>query len=147
MEWYGKALRCKPTGGTDMVIDNSPEFLKKVERQISRTNQYVGELFVSNARQTNTYKDETGNLRNSIGYLAITKGDTASMSFGQGGGGGEGQQYAMDLKSEVRDSGLIMVAGMGYGAAVEARGYDVITNSVHKAKNKHRQMITKALKV
>ena len=42
----------------------------KVQKSIE-TLHYVGEEFVNRARSIRTYKDRTGNLRSSIGYVVL----------------------------------------------------------------------------
>jgi hypothetical protein len=94
--------------------------------------QFVGEQFVENARNTDTYKDRTGNLRSSIGYVVYRDGQAVSADFP--GTTGEGVAKAKALADEVAANHpqgfvLIGVAGMQYAASVESKGYDVITGS------------------
>jgi len=93
----------------------------------------VGERFVRNARENDTYKDRTVNLRSSIGYVILRNGDQLFESF-ESKGGPEGVKQAQKIieqskKNFPKGFVLIGVAGMDYAAAVEAKGYDVLTAS------------------
>lgn len=125
------------------LTDNSREFFRKVSRKIDTVQKVTGERFVAQARQTNTYKDQTANLRNSIGYMVLSS-EGRSDDFGGGEGGAKGRSLA---SSQLDMNTIVMAAGMEYGAAVEAKGYDVISNSVNQAKRNYDRLIKKALKV
>lgn len=91
----------------------------------------VAEQFVADARTVNTYKDQTSNLRGSIGYAIVKDG---AEIFGNFDGVAEGQAKAKQLVNEVQADypkgfALIVVAGMNYAVYVEAKGYDVLTGS------------------
>jgi len=111
---------------------------KAIEQAILSRLQRVAERFVSNARTFGNYKDQTGNLRSSIGYVILKDGKQLSSSF-------EGSQPAGRAKAQeaIKASGaygargfvLIVVAGMEYAAAVESKGYDVLTASSILAKD------------
>lgn len=126
------------------VTRNLDRFMRKTAEAVGRVNANVGEQFISDARQTNTYVDKTANLRNSIGYKVTGEGQRTVT--GQGAGGSEGASYAAQQAKGI-DNGLIMVAGMSYAAPVEAKGYDVITESVKRAKENHKRQMQKTLKV
>jgi hypothetical protein len=88
-----------------------------------------GEQFVADARSVNTYTDRTGNLRASIGYVIAKDGVEIFGNFeGIASGVSVGKRK---IKSILGDNSkgfvLIVVAGMEYAAAVESKGYDVIT--------------------
>lgn len=125
------------------IIKGMEKHLEKVNKAVQFVGEVTGEKFVRSARSTNTYGDVTANLRNSIGYVASSEGSKVE-SFGGGKGGSIGKGEAMRL---VPETGLIMMAGMEYAAAVESKGYDVISNSVNEAKTYYEQQIKKALKV
>lgn len=95
--------------------------------------RYIGENFVNKARESGEYTDRTGNLRSSIGFIVVENDKVVEENFETVAGGPEGrqiaQQFAQHLKGQIEGIGLIGVAGMEYAAAVEARGYDVITGS------------------
>ena len=107
-----------------------------IEQRIIWTLAMVGESFVNDARSTQTYQDQTGNLRSSIGYIVAKDGAIIQENVE---GKPEGVAQARNVAREVlRDNSkgfiLIVVAGMEYAAAVESKGYDVITGSIPVAK-------------
>lgn len=103
--------------------------------------QQIGEQFLIDARNTNSYKDRTGNLRSSIGYVIYKDGEEV---FGNFEGTEVGKQTSRRLISQLkveypRGYILIAVAGMSYAAAVESKGYDVITGSVQMGEENARR--------
>lgn len=109
--------------------------LKGLEQAVIRTLTYCGELCLNVARSTNSYKDQTGNLRSSIGYVVTVDGRIVNQSdFETVKKGGDGsKQGAAFAKQFVRrfPKGicLIVVAGMDYAVHVKNRGYDVLDSS------------------
>jgi hypothetical protein len=107
---------------------------RRIDEAIILTLKRTGEQFVKNARDDGGYTDRTGNLRSSIGYIIMKDGQKLSEDFRTVKGGKEGVAAAKRVIDESVSqfrSGyvLIGVAGMDYAAAVESRGYDVITAS------------------
>lgn len=96
----------------------------------------IGETFVNDAKSIATYKDRTGNLRASIGYILINNGkiQNQNISGSKKDGKAAALSFASILKSEY-PNGLILVgfAGMQYAAAVEAKNFDVISGSAPTA--------------
>lgn len=95
----------------------------------------IGEQVLNAARLTNSYKDQTGNLRSSIGYVVAVDGEIVQMSsfdiVKEGGEGAKGgKAYAIQLvKDFPQGIVLIVVAGMNYASYVSAKGYDVLDSS------------------
>lgn len=124
--------RLTPIAEIDRYITGRVEAIKKA---IVYNLCAVGEQVLNAARLTNSYKDQTGNLRSSIGYVVAVDGEIVQMSSfdtvkeGREGSRG-GKEYAMQL---VRDFPhgivLIVVAGMNYASYVSAKGYDVLDSS------------------
>lgn len=124
--------RLTPTTEIDCYIAGRVEAIK---RALVYNLCAVGEQVLNAARLTNSYKDQTGNLRSSIGYVVAVDGEIVQMSSfdtvkeGREGSRG-GKEYAMQL---VRDFPhgivLIVVAGMNYASYVSAKGYDVLDSS------------------
>lgn len=124
--------RLTPTTEIDRYIAWRVEAIKKA---LVYNLCAVGEQVLNAARLTNSYKDQTGNLRSSIGYVVAVDGEIVQMSSfdtvkeGREGSRG-GKEYAMQL---VRDFPhgivLIVVAGMNYASYVSAKGYDVLDSS------------------
>lgn len=130
-----------------MKVKITPKFTQKqirsqLQGMVKRLDDAVymalvraGEQFVADARNNNTYKDRTGNLRSSIGYIILQNGVQISESFeGFKDGVHYGKRAVEDIKGRFpRGYVLIGVAGMFYAAAVESRGFDVITSSAKQA--------------
>ncbi|MFK2086532.1 hypothetical protein ACIXFK_17375 [Bacteroides fragilis] len=95
----------------------------------------VGEQVLNQARSTNSYKDQTGNLRSSIGYVVAVDGEVVQSSSFEvvkdgAGGSRDGNSYALDLVKQFPEGiVLIVVAGMNYASYVSAKGYDVLDSS------------------
>lgn len=102
------------------------EFSKQVETAVVNGLVKVGEKFIENARNKGTYKDRTGNLRASLGYVILKNGVQLKGSVPPKA------QAAIRAASAKHPRGyvLIGVAGMKYAAAVEAKQRDVISASV-----------------
>ncbi len=102
--------------------------------------QYEGENFINNARDNNTYKDRTGNLRSSIGYIVLYDGIEVCKNIEMAKNGSDGLTGIMEAKSFAEEIAfdypfgwvLVCFAGMNYAAAVESRGYDVISSAANK---------------
>ena len=128
---------------------------------------YVGENIVNEARDTGEYQDQTGNLRSSTGWVIIekgkavrqfgaiarspgiiksgkNKGKTTNRKVGTEGklGVETGKEFIEWAEDEFKDEGLVLVvfAGMEYAAAVESKGYDVLTNSTYLGKQLFKEL-------
>ena len=118
-------------------MDFMQDKIDAIEQKSLEALQYAGEEFINNARVNGTYTDRTGNLRASIGYVILKDGREIYSSFP--GDTQQGAKIAMresnriivDEVSQTNYRGFVLVgiAGMHYAAAVETRGYDVITGS------------------
>ena len=107
----------------------------------------AGEEFITLARSIRTYKDRTGNLRSSTGYAIFKDGRRVGSSVlnanvGEPGkkdgekGVTAGEQLARAVgRTHSKGYVLICFAGMSYAAAVEAKGYDVVTHSADKTED------------
>lgn len=114
------------------------EQIDRLKRVLLRNLFYIGEQCLNKARSTDTYKDQTGNLRSSIGYVVVQDGqiikasDFAPSDKGTDKATGQrtGKEYAEELAKRY-PSGLtlIVVAGMNYAAYVSAKGYDVLDSA------------------
>lgn len=129
--------------GINQVRNAINSFVEEQESKTLAKLQYIGEEFVNNARLVDTYMDQTGNLRSSIGYVILHDGKIVSMNFKRASGSLDGEtgrlqgmEFAAEVGREHPDGWvLIGVAGMDYAAAVEAKGYDVITGSTPTAEH------------
>lgn len=109
--------------------------LRGLEQAVIRTLTYCGEVCLNVARSTNSYKDQTGNLRSSIGYVVAVDGRIVSQSSFEtvkegGQGSKQGAAFAKQLVRRFpKGICLIVVAGMDYAVHVKNRGYDVLDSS------------------
>lgn len=109
--------------------------LRGLEQAVIRTLTYCGELCLNVARSTNSYKDQTGNLRSSIGYVVAVDGRIVNQSDFEtvkkgGDGSKQGAAFAKQLVRRFpKGICLIVVAGMDYAVHVKNRGYDVLDSS------------------
>jgi len=96
-----------------------------------------------------SFTDRTGNLRSSIAYIVARDGKVIMNNFEiseKGKNGSDGLAKAKTLLYELvgeysKGYVLIVIAGMGYAAAVESLGYDVITGSSIEAKQDFKEAI------
>ena len=111
----------------------------------------VGEKCVNAARITSMkgrdYKNQTGNLRSSTGYIIVVDGKVEMWSgFGAVGGGTTGAKTGLDYAKSLatrhpKGVALIVVAGMNYAEYVAAKGYDVLDTSVALARKLVPEML------
>lgn len=123
--------RLTPESHIDGFIQSS---LERLENAVIYNLKYVGEQCVNAARDSNSYKDQTGNLRSSVGYILVKNGTIINSDFKQVKEGKdglkEGPKFAKSLVKEFpRGIALIVVAGMNYAACVAAKGYDVLDSA------------------
>lgn len=124
-----------PKQEIERYMDEQASRLRQV---ILRNLAYIGERCLNAARSTNSYKDQTGNLRSSIGYVIVEDGkviqasDFAPSEKGTDKAKGQatGKAYAAELAARF-PSGitLLVVAGMNYATYVSAKGYDVLDSA------------------
>ena len=101
-------------------------FARDRVKKIFEALSYVGIECVKFAKQHGSYTDQTGNLRASVGYAVIGDGAILKSQTLPGKSAGLIEQLATQFN---RGMVLVVVAGMEYAAAVESKGYDVITGS------------------
>lgn len=121
------------------------DFYNNALISVSKALYRAAQEVVNDAKNRDTYADQTGNLRSSIGFVIFFNGvEIESSSFGGGalfpnkdgvkGSGADGinkgKEFARAVASKyTRGFVVVVVAGMEYAAYVEAKGYDVITGS------------------
>jgi hypothetical protein len=130
------------------AIDSyTEEQLNLIRENLIRTMLYIGETVLNTARSTNSYRDQTGNLRSSLGYAISIDGKIIRQSdFKTVKQGGEGsKEGAAFVKKLVRKFPkgicLIVVAGMNYAYWVKKRGYDVLDSSELRAEKLVPQLL------
>lgn len=129
------------------------EQVERLEQALVRNMCVIGEQVLNAARSTNSYKDQTGNLRSSLGYVVAIDGEIVSMSDftvvqGPKGNNGDGAKTGKDYVLEVlrkfpQGIVLLVVAGMKYAACVSAKGYDVLDSAQLEADKLVPQMLQK----
>lgn len=89
------------------------------------------------------YIDDTGNLRQSIGYLVALDGKVVKQDLPHQ----EGERLAYNVLSKYQHGyALIMVAGMSYAEEVTHRGYDVLDSAAIDARRLTMDFINNSLK-
>lgn len=110
--------------------------LAEVDRQLIESLTRVGEEAVKLAKMIppeRGFKDRTGNLRSSIGYVVLVDGKPVNVDFAAVKDGyagvNEGQRLALQVGSKTEGYALVVVAGMNYAVHVESKGRDVLTSA------------------
>lgn len=123
--------------------------LDEVDKMVLKVLQRLGEecvRLVKDRPQEQSWFDQTGALRSSIGYVILKDGKQCRRGgFGRDEGGRKGISYAEELESRF-DSGwaLIIVAGMHYAVYVEAmEGKDVLASAELYAQKRLPEMMRK----
>lgn len=102
----------------------------RLRRAVVRQLMVAGERVRNEAVARGSYRDRTGNLRHSVGYVVLVDGRVASEAFDGGEGGAEGRRLAAEVARRFpRGAVLVVVAGMRYASYVAARGYDVLDSA------------------
>ena len=123
--------------------------------KVFKTLSYVGESFVKKARGIDTYLDQTGNLRSSIGYIILHNGKTVTSNFKLSKKGTDkvtgkdaAENYAKNVVAAKYPTGwvLIGVAGMEYSVDVESLKIDVITASSVESREQMQRLLQKLVK-
>ncbi len=99
---------------------------QKLVKKMIDTLVLVGEKCVTEAKNNGSYQDQTGNLRNSIGYVVLYNGVVQSQFVKN--------EHSKKLLEELipkysEGLVLIVVAGMNYATYVEAKNYNVLTSA------------------
>jgi hypothetical protein len=138
-------IKITPKFSTDDIKKMLVQRKQAILDAITQRLQFVGEQFVIDARNSGSYKDRTGNLRGSIGYVILYNGAQLTGNFD---GTVDGVVFAKKAIADIKEKYptgfvLIGVAGMDYAAAVEAKGYDVISSSSIKATEELKKALQK----
>ena len=88
----------------DSAFSNFLDETKQVVfKRALKAFMYVGEVCLKEARLNGNYIDQTGNLRNSIGYAVLFNGEVIQEStFANTEGGQKGKSIWMHLKNNIR---------------------------------------------
>jgi len=119
----------------DVETEMKDFILTRVQKAIAVCH-YVGIAFVNAARTKQTYEDDTGNLRSSIGYTIAYDGVIKESNIK---GTAEGVARATEVSNELvkkNKGGIVLIgfAGMEYAYHVERNNFDVITGSIPEAR-------------
>lgn len=120
-----------------------------IEAVIIRNLQYLGEQCVNEARTNGDYVDRTGNLRSSVGYVVVARGQIVQSNFATVASGNEGMGIGRSLAEKLSQQfksgyALIVVAGMDYALYLEAAHHRNVLNSAEQyAKQKLPQIMAK----
>lgn len=126
------------------------EKIKNIETAITYKMASIGESGTNTAKETRGYTDRTSNLVSSTGYVLVKDGkvakepsfeqhdpgvvaeDTANVKYD---GADQGEQFAKEMAGQMPAGiGIVVVAGMDYAGAVEAKGLNVLAVSELQAK-------------
>ena len=135
----------------DAILKKMAEIVK---RQLTTTLAYLGEQCVRKIRNrsaSESWIDQTGNLRSSIGYALLDQGKRVMQSsfevvLGGTQGPSESKRYIDELAAQYAQVyALVVVAGMSYADYVEAiDGKDVLASTGLWAQSKVDEYITRA---
>lgn len=139
------------TKAFDELLNAVPDILYE---EIVRAFSYLGEQCVRRVRDRSaeeSWIDQTGNLRSSIGYAVYEKGrvlfESAFNQVKEGfQGTNDGRKVIEELASKYSQTyALVVVAGMNYAEYVEAKnGKDVLASTELWAKSKIDNYLEKA---
>lgn len=140
--------------GTEAVfgaLDRAADILKE---EILLQLTYLGEECVKMAREDHpgNWRDQTGNLRSSVGYAIFDYGrevmQSAFQTVGTGTAGStKGAEYVKSLASQYAQTyALVVVAGMEYAEFVELKR-DVLQGAEAKAKQIVNERVRRAVEV
>lgn len=111
---------------------------EKVIEEVAKKLLEVGERCIAEARNNGSYTDQTGNLRNSVGYVVMNRGN----EVGRSNISTLNQKVINEIKAKyANDVVLIVVAGMNYAAYVEAKNYNVLTSAELLAEKLLKQVL------
>ena len=126
-----------------------------IESEIIRAFSYLGEQCIKRIRDRGpkeSWFDQTGNLRSSIGYAVYDYGkkvieSTFEVVKNGSQGASVGRKVIDDLASKYAETyALVVVAGMVFAEAVEARdNKDVLASTELWAKQEIQKYLNKAL--
>ncbi|RYF48654.1 MAG: hypothetical protein EOO39_46660 [Cytophagaceae bacterium] len=128
-------MAIRPRSGAAAAFRNALDLVARRFHAAMLLNlRMLGEACITQARTLGSYRDVTGNLRSSVGYVIVVDGQVVDANFEVTSGGAlgmsAGERYARSLASQFSAGYvLIVVAGMNYAAKVESRGRDVLTSA------------------
>lgn len=120
-------------GDIDQEFDQAFEEIKQATRNAMHR---CGEEYVETARESGSYKNRTGNLRNSNSYQVLEDGKVIDEAIGH-------PQTAEMFKNQEMEGDVTLVAGTGmdYASHVQRKGYDVTDSGQLAAENEARRLL------
>lgn len=145
------AIKCDNLDAFSGLMVDVPKILQE---EIVRALAYLGEQCIVKIRDRSgeaSWFDQTGNLRSSIGYAIYGEGrkvlESAFDVVKNGSqGAAEGKRIIDELATKYAETfALVVVAGMDYADAVEARdGKDVLASTEIWAKREVQKYLDRA---
>jgi hypothetical protein len=132
-------VQVTPQGEIDAFMERA---MKRNERAVESVLFQAGEMAQNSSRLHGDYKDQTGNLRASVGYTVSKDGNVLNTGgFVPGGGSERGSKGVVEGSKAVAEKAsaargvyaLTVVAGMDYAEYVERRGYNVLSSGEREA--------------
>ena len=128
------------TTSADKVMNEIAKQMKRREQVLVRQLLYCAEQITNAARESSysskPFKDQTGNLRSSLGCIVAIDGKVVNeVGFQQTLNGSKGvkngKEYIRKILAEQFPKGIVLiaVAGMNYAGYVSAKGYDVLDSA------------------
>lgn len=111
---------------TARIQINSEKIRNEITNNLVKQMIRVGEMCVVEARSNGSYTDQTGNLRNSVGYVVLLDGKIKHKSNINHLNAKQVDEIVIKYPQGIV---LIVVAGMNYAAYVEAKNYNVLTSA------------------
>lgn len=123
------------------------------ERRLITAMEKIGDMCVEEAKANGNYQDRTFNLRDSITYAIIKKGEIikAPRLTKTGNYGGLSQTELNNQNTEIIDrlalknrDGIVLcvMAGMDYAVYVEAKNFNVLASADLLAQREARRILT-----
>jgi len=145
------AIKCDNLNAFNGLMVDVPKILQE---EIARALAYLGEQCIVKIRDRSgeaSWFDQTGNLRSSIGYAIYGQGrkvieSTFDVVKNGSQGAAEGKRIIDELATKYAETfALVVVAGMDYADAVEARnGKDVLATTEIWAKREVQKYLDRA---
>lgn len=134
----------------------SDKFKDRAEKKMGETLAYVGERFVTLARDRSpeeSFRDITGNLRSSISYIVVKDGKILFENFQRSGSGTEGNEGVnkarrlASILARTHSKGYVLIgmAGMDYAIYVENMENKDVISSPEVAANKELRILIKQI--
>ena len=132
----------KPKFKIEDVAKAFDKLLYFIDTETVRILHYIGEKAVEHARSIKPpdeggqgFKDQSGNLRSSIGFAVYYNGHQIEASYtgDKPTGVRTGQALADKVGSQTSGYAIVVTAGMYYAVYVESKGRDVLTSAESRA--------------